>query len=221
MSFISDAVNFVLHVDKFLTYLIQVFGNWTYVILFAIVFCETGLVVTPFFPGDSLLFVAGALASSGSLDILFLFLTFCAAAIIGDTVNYWIGSFIGPRLFKSEKSRIFKKEYLERTHDFFEKYGGNAIILGRFVPVIRTFAPFVAGIGKMRYRKFLAYNVVGGVAWVSLFLLAGYYFGTLQIVRDNLSYVIIAIILVSFIPPVAEFLKHWRKSGNKTVKQGK
>lgn len=220
MSLASDIVNFVLHVDKFIIFLIQTFGLWTYVILFLVIFSETGLLVAPFFPGDSLLFTSGAFAAEGSLNILLLLATLSLAAVAGDTVNYWIGNSLGPRLFRSEKSRIFKKEYLERTHNFYEKYGAKTIILARFVPVIRTFAPFVAGIGKMRYRKFLAYNVIGGVAWVTLFLLAGYYLGSFQIVKDNLSPVIIGIIVVSFIPAIVELARHERRR-RKTVKSEK
>lgn len=224
MSLANDILNFVLHVDKFIIFLIQAFGLWTYVILFLVIFSETGLVVAPFFPGDSLLFTSGTFAAQGSLNILILLAALIVAAVAGDTVNYWIGNVLGPRLFRNEKSRIFRKEYLERTHDFYERHGAKTIILARFIPVIRTFAPFVAGIGKMRYRKFLAYNVVGGVAWVSLFLLAGYFFGGFQIVKDNLSPVIIGIIIVSFIPVIVEFARHQRRKRKEkanAVKSGK
>ena len=221
MSIINDFINLVLHLDQFLGTIIQQFGIWTYLILFLIIFAETGLVVAPFFPGDSLIFVSGALAASNLLNVGLLFVVLALAAIIGDTVNYWIGNFIGPRIFRQKNARFFKKEYLERTHDFYERHGGKTIVLARFIPVIRTFAPFVAGIGKMRYRKFLAYNVIGGIAWVSLFLLAGFYFGTLQVVKDNLSIVIIAIILISLIPAVTELIHQKRKERKKAVKVAK
>jgi len=211
MSIITDFINFVLHLDQSLGAIIQQFGPWTYVILFAIVFCETGLVVAPFFPGDSLIFVSGAFAASGLLNIELLFITLSLAAIIGDTVNYWIGHFVGPKVFAQEKSRFFKKEYLKRAHDFYEKHGGKAIIIARFVPIIRTFAPFVAGIGEMSYRRFIAYNIIGGVGWVAAFLLGGYYFGNLQVVKDNLSLTAIVIIIISFIPAIVEFLSHRKK----------
>ena len=211
MSIITDFINFVLHLDQSLGAIIQQFGPWTYVILFAIVFCETGLVVAPFFPGDSLIFVSGAFAASGLLNIELLFITLSLAAIIGDTVNYWIGHFVGPKVFAQEKSRFFKKEYLKRAHDFYEKHGGKAIIIARFVPIIRTFAPFVAGIGEMSYRRFIAYNIIGGVGWVAAFLLGGYYFGNLQVVKDNLSLTAVIIIIVSFIPAIVEFLSHRKK----------
>jgi membrane-associated protein len=211
MSIITDFINFVLHLDQSLGAIIQQFGPWTCVILFAIIFCETGLVVAPFFPGDSLIFVSGAFAASGLLNIELLFITLSLAAIIGDTVNYWIGHFVGPKVFAQEKSRFFKKEYLKRAHDFYEKHGGKAIIIARFVPIIRTFAPFVAGIGEMSYRRFIAYNIIGGVGWVAVFLLGGYYFGNLQVVKDNLSLTAIIIIIVSFIPAIVEFLSHRKK----------
>jgi len=211
MSIITDFINFVLHLDQSLGAIIQQFGPWTYVILFAIIFCETGLVIFPFFPGDSLIFVSGAFAASGLLSIELLFITLSLAAIIGDTVNYWIGHFVGPKVFTQEKSRFFKKEYLKSAHDFYEKHGGKAIIIARFVPVIRTFAPFVAGIGEMSYRRFIAYNIIGGVGWVAVFLLGGYYFGNLQVVKDNLSLTAIVIIIVSFIPVIVEFLSHRKK----------
>ena len=208
---IADFINFVLHLDQSLGAIIQQFGPWTYVILFVIIFCETGLVVAPFFPGDSLIFVSGTFAASGLLNLEFLFIILSLAAIIGDTVNYWIGHFVGPKIFTQEKSRFFKKEYLKRAHDFYEKHGGKTIIIARFIPVIRTFAPFVAGIGEMSYRRFIIYNIVGGVGWVAIFLLGGYYFGNLQIVKDNLSLTTVIIIIISFIPAILEFLSHRKK----------
>jgi len=211
MTLIEDFINFILHLDQSLGAIIQQFGPWTYVILFAIIFCETGLVVAPFFPGDSLIFVSGTLAASGLLNVELLFIVFSVAAIIGDTVNYWIGHFLGPKVFTQEKSRLFKKEYLKKAHEFYKKHGGKAIVLARFVPVIRTFAPFVAGIGEMSYRRFIIYNIVGGIGWVAIFLSGGYYLGNLQIVKDNLSLVAIGIIIVSLIPAIVEFLSHRKK----------
>jgi membrane-associated protein len=208
MDLISKIIDFVLHLDTHLNALIQTYGFWTHLILFAVIFCETGLVVTPFLPGDSLLFAAGTFAASGSLKIGWLFLMLAAAAVLGDSVNYWIGKIIGPKVFQKENSRIFKKQYLDRTHRFYEKYGAETIILARFVPIVRTFAPFVAGIGKMTYAKFLSYNVIGGVLWVALFTFGGYFFGNIPFVRKNFSLVIIAIILISLLPIVYEFLKH-------------
>jgi membrane-associated protein len=211
MEFLKSVVDFVLHLDTHLNAIIQSYGFWTHLILFAVVFCETGLVVTPFLPGDSLLFAAGTFAASGSLKIGWLFLLLAAAAVLGDTVNYWIGKIIGPKVFQKENSRIFKKAYLDRTHQFYEKYGAETIIIARFVPIVRTFAPFVAGIGKMTYGKFLSYNVIGGVLWVALFTFGGYFFGNLPFVKKNFSLVIFAIIFISLLPMVYEFLKHRKK----------
>ncbi len=201
-------IEFFLHLDQYLDIIIQQYGIWTYLILFLIIFLETGLVVTPFLPGDSLLFAAGALAAKG-LSVPVLIVLLAAAAILGDTVNYWIGSFLGPKVFRKKHSLIFHKEYLDRTHAFYEKYGAKTIVLARFVPIIRTFAPFVAGIGKMQYSKFLTYNVLGGIFWVALLVLAGHFFGTIPIVKENFELVILGIIIVSLIPIVIEFLKHW------------
>lgn len=211
MEFMAKAVDFVLHLDKYLNGLIQAFGIWTYLVLFAVIFLETGLVVTPFLPGDSLIFAAGAFAAAGSLQVGWLFLILTAAAVLGDTANYWIGKKIGPKVFTKENSRVFKKEYLDRTHRFYEKYGTETIIIARFVPIVRTFAPFVAGIGRMSYAKFLSYNVIGGIGWVALFTFGGYFFGNIPFVRDHFTLVIIAIILISLIPVLWEFLKHRRE----------
>jgi membrane-associated protein len=185
---------------------IKDYGTWTYLILFVIVFCETGLVVTPFLPGDSLLFAAGAVAARGSLEAAWLLVLLSAAAIVGDTVNYWIGNYIGPRAFSGE-IRFLKQEYLDRTHRFYEKYGGKTIILARFVPIIRTFAPFVAGIGTMSYGRFIAYNFIGGIAWVAAFVWFGYFFGSIPWVQDHFAAVVAAIIVISVMPMVVEFLK--------------
>jgi membrane-associated protein len=198
-----------LHLDKNLTAIIAQFGPFTYVLLFAIIFCETGLVVTPFLPGDSLLFVAGSLAAFGSLDIFVLFVTLALAAILGDSVNYWIGSMLGRRVFH-EKSRFFKMEYLVKTEKFYEKYGGKTIILARFMPIVRTFAPFVAGIGHMNYKWFFSYNVIGGLLWVGMFLFGGYFFGNIPIIKNNFEVSIFVIIGVSVLPGVIEYIKHKR-----------
>jgi membrane-associated protein len=211
---VSKVVDFVLHLDAHLSALIQHYGLWTYVILFVVIFCETGLVVTPFLPGDSLIFAAGTFAARGDLNVLGLFLVLSAAAVLGDSANYWIGKVIGPKVFQKENSRIFKKAYLDRTHNFYEKYGAETIIIARFVPIVRTFAPFVAGIGRMSYGKFLSYNIIGGVGWVALFTFGGYFFGNIPFVRRNFSLVIIAIILISLVPAAVEFLRH-RKAERK------
>ena len=211
MEFLSKVIDFIIHLDTHLSDLIQTYGLWTYLILFVVIFCETGLVVTPFLPGDSLIFAAGTFAARGDLKVGWLFLVLAAAAVIGDTVNYWIGKIIGPKIFHKEKTRFFKKEYLDRTHEFYEKYGAETIIIARFVPIIRTFAPFVAGIGRMSYLKFISYNVIGGVGWVAIFTFGGYFFGNIPFVKNNFSIVIIAIILISLVPAVVEFLKHRKK----------
>lgn len=203
---IVDLINFIIHLDQNLSLIIQKYGPMTYLILFLIIFGETGFVVTPFLPGDSLIFIAGAFASNGSLNIVWLFILFTLAAIIGDTVNYWIGHFLGPKVFRKKDSRFFKKEYLDDASKFYEKHGGKTIVLARFIPIIRTFAPFVAGIGKMAYGRFIVYNILGGVVWVALFLFGGYFFGSLPIVKENLTLIIFAIIFVSLIPAAVKFL---------------
>jgi len=205
MELIAWFVDFVLHLDRHLVELVTQYQFWTYAILFAIVFCETGLVVTPFLPGDSLLFAAGAFAARGSLDVATLFFMLVLAAIIGDSVNYSIGRYLAPRMEKG--LRFVKHEHLERTHAFYEKYGGITIVLARFMPIIRTFAPFVAGIGAMEYHRFILYNVAGGLLWVSLFVFAGYFFGNIPAVADNFTYVIMAIIFVSILPAIIEFAR--------------
>jgi membrane-associated protein len=216
MEFLSRLLDFVLHLDKHLSSLIQTYGIWTYLILFVIIFLETGLVVTPFLPGDSLLFAAGTFAAAKALNVLWLLIILSAAAIFGDTVNYWIGHFVGPRVFHQDKSRFFKKEHLDRTHRFYEKYGAETIIIARFVPIIRTFAPFVAGIGRMSYWKFISYNVIGGIGWVAFFVFGGYFFGNIPFIKRNFGLVIIAIIIVSTIPAVVEFCRHRRASRRQT-----
>jgi len=200
-------VDFFLHLDKHLAEVIRGYGTWTYALLFAIVFLETGLVVTPFLPGDSLLFAAGSFAALGALDPWLLFLLLSAAAILGDTVNYGIGHYLGPKVFDFPRSRFFNPDHLRQTHEFYEKYGGKTIIIARFVPIVRTFAPFVAGIGAMSYLRFIAYNVVGGVLWVATCLGAGYFFGNLPFVKQNFSVVILAIVVISVLPALIEVLR--------------
>lgn len=206
--------DFILHLDEQLTNLINLFGPLTYVILFLIIFAETGLVVTPFLPGDSLLFVIGAFAGTGFLNIWVIYITLLAAAILGDTVNYWAGHHLGPKVFRQENSRFFKKEYLERTEKFYEKHGGKTIILARFIPIIRTFAPFVAGVGKMRYLTFLSFNIIGGFIWITTLTFAGYFFGGLPFVKNNFEYAVILIIIVSLLPVFIEYLKHKKVKAN-------
>lgn len=218
MEIISYFIDLILHLDEHLSSIIQNYGTWTYLILFAIIFMETGLVVTPFLPGDSLLFAAGTFASpalGSALNIGLLWVLLVAAAIIGDTVNYWIGHYIGPRAFSGE-IRFLKKDYLDRTHEFYEKHGGKTIILARFVPIVRTFAPFVAGVGEMKYGRFLTYNVVGAILWVSIFTLGGYYFGNLPFVKENFSLVVVAIIIISVLPAVYEIVKDRLNKQSKT-----
>ncbi len=218
MDFIMQIVDFILHVDKYLDMIIAAVGNWTYVVLFIIVFIETGLVVTPFLPGDSLLFAAGAFAARGAFDVILLYALMAVAAVLGDTANYWIGHFIGPRVFTT-KSRLFKKEYLDRTQAFYEKHGGKTIFLARFIPIIRTFAPFVAGVGKMTYGHFITYNIVGGIVWTAVFIFGGYFFGNLPFVEKNFSLVIIAIIVISVLPAVYEAIKTRRQPAKPTAEE--
>ena len=206
MDLLRDIVDLFLHLDDHLSQVISRYGVWTHLILFLIVFAETGLVITPFLPGDSLLFAAGTFAALGALDLWMMVALLIAAAIIGDTVNYWVGAWIGPRAF-SGRVRWLRQDYLERTHAFYEKHGGKTIILARFVPIIRTFAPFVAGVGAMSYGKFITYNVVGAVLWVGLFVLGGYYFGNIPVVRQNFTLVILAIIALSVLPILIEAYK--------------
>ena len=206
MEFILQLIDIFIHLDEYLGEVIRNYGLWTYGLLFLIIFMETGLVVTPFLPGDSLLFAAGTFAALGDLNVWVMFVLLSFAAVLGDTVNYWIGHYIGPRAFSGEV-RFLKKEYLDRTHAFYEKHGGKTIILARFVPIVRTFAPFVAGVGAMSYGKFISYNVIGGIAWVAIFTFMGYFFGNLPFVRDNFSFVVIAIIIISVMPAVYEIIR--------------
>jgi membrane-associated protein len=206
MDFVRSVVDFFLHLDEHLNQIVTTYGVWTHLILFAIVFAETGLVVTPFLPGDSLLFAAGALAALGSLDLWLLVVLLIGAAILGDSVNYWVGAWIGPRAF-SGNVRFLRKDYLERTSAFYEKHGGKTIILARFVPIIRTFAPFVAGVGAMSYPRFIVYNIIGAVLWVGLFVPLGYFFGNMPTVKNNFSLVIFAIIGISVMPIAVEMFR--------------
>lgn len=207
MEFLQTFIDLVLHLDKHLAFLVQNYGVWIYAILFLIIFAETGLVVTPFLPGDSLLFVAGTLAALGGMDVRWLMATLIVAAILGDTVNYWVGQFAGPKLFRRDDSRLLNKAHLARTQQFFARHGGKTIVLARFIPIVRTFAPFVAGMGRMAYPRFLAYNVAGAVFWVVSFVLGGYFFGNLPAVKQNLSWVLLAIIVISLMPVAVEY---WR-----------
>ena len=209
MAFVKQLIDLFLHLDQYLDTVIRQYGVWTYGILFAVIFVETGLVIMPFLPGDSLLFAAGTFAALGSLNIWYVVGLLMIAAVLGDTVNYSIGQYLGDRAYNI---KWIKKEYLDKTHAFFEKHGGKAIFLARFVPIVRTFAPFVAGIGKMSYSYFITYNFVGGIVWVALFTFAGYFFGTIPFVRDNFELVIIAIIFISILPMVYEWWKSRREA---------
>ncbi len=213
MSVIMKIIDFILHIDGYLNDIITRFGNWTYALLFLVIFMETGFVVTPFLPGDSLLFAAGTFAAMGALNPLIIFILMSIAAFAGDTVNYWVGHAIGDRAFTGE-IKWLKKEYLDRTHRFFEKHGGKTIFLARFVPIVRTFAPFVAGVSKMTYGYFISYNIFGGIVWVGLFTFAGYFFGNIPLVRNNFEIVIVVIVLISLVPMLVEWLKA-RSTGKK------
>ena len=212
MGLIGSAWDLLMHLDRHLSAVIQDYGIWTYLILFLIVFCETGLVVTPILPGDSLLFAVGTFAAVGALDLILVLLLLGAAAVAGDTVNYAIGYRVGPRVFRKEGVRFLNRDYLERTHQFYERHGSKTIVIARFVPIIRTFAPFVAGIGRMTYARFVLYNIAGGILWISSLVLGGYAFGNVPVVRRNFSLVIFAIIVVSIMPGVIEVLRQRRRS---------
>lgn len=206
MDFVAEIFSYILHLDKHLATLIENYGTFTYIIFFIIIFCETGLVVTPFLPGDSLLFAAGTFCALGSLDIHLLALILIISAILGDTVNYWIGNKFGESILS--KNKFIKQEHLIKTQKFYEKHGGKTIVLARFVPIIRTFAPFVAGIGKMHYPKFLSFNVIGGIVWVVIFTYGGYFFGNIPIIKNNFTLTIMAIIILSITPGIIEFIRH-------------
>ncbi|MCK9362567.1 MAG: DedA family protein [Syntrophales bacterium] len=209
-------IDIFLHLDRHLADVLQYFGSWTYLVIFLIIFCETGLVVTPILPGDSLLFGLGAFAANpylkGPLTVELLFIILSLAAIAGDSVNYAIGHYLGPKVFQKADGRFFKKAYLEKTHQFYEKHGGKTIIIARFMPIIRTFAPFVAGIGRMSYSRFISYNVIGGISWISLFIFGGYFFGNISFVKDNFTLVIISIIIISVLPGAIEYFRQRRKT---------
>jgi membrane-associated protein len=209
---LSGFIDVVLHLDKYLQWLGAHYGQWIYLILFLVIFCETGLVVTPFLPGDSLLFVAGAVAAGGAMHVYTLFAVLVAASFLGDNTNYWIGRVVGPRLFNRRGSRWLRPEHLQRTHAFYAKHGGKTVLIARFVPIVRTFAPFVAGMGHMHYRRFLAYSVGGALLWIGLLVFAGYFFGNLAIVRENLSAVIVLIVLISIMPGIVEVLRNRARS---------
>jgi membrane-associated protein len=217
MDLVHWFVDFFLHLDRHLAEVIQAYGTWTYALLFAIVFLETGFVVTPFLPGDSLLFAAGSFAALGALDVRILFGLLVAAAVLGDNLNYAIGRYLGPKVFHYERSRFFNPDHLHKTHRFYERYGVKTIIIARFVPIVRTFSPFVAGIGAMSYPRFLAFDVMGGFLWVGVCLFAGYFFGNLPFVRKNFSLVILAIIAISLMPAVVEYLRHRREAKRPAV----
>lgn len=201
-------MDIVVHFDEYLYAIVQQCGGWSYVLLFLVIFAETGLVITPFLPGDSLLFIVGTFAAVGCLDIVPLSITLASAAVIGDSVNYAIGKFFGMRILRKFEGRFIKKEHIEKTHRFYEKYGGTTIVIARFVPIVRTFAPFVAGIGTMTYSRFFLYNVVGGLLWVSVFILGGFYFGNIPAVKENFSIVVFLIIILSIMPPAIEAIRH-------------
>ena len=211
MEVISSFFNLLTHLDQHLLLLLQNYGGWVYLILFLIIFCETGLVVTPFLPGDSLLFVTGTLAATGALNVQGVALLLMAASFSGDNTNYWIGRYLGPKVFRKEQSRFFNYYYLEKTRSFYEKHGGKTILIARFIPIIRTFAPFVAGIGRMRYLRFVLYSLGGSVFWISFFVFGGFYFGNVPLVKQNLTAFIILIIFVSILPGVIEFLRSRRR----------
>lgn len=210
MEFLTEIINVFLHIDKYLGLVIENFGNWSYLILFVIIFIETGVVIMPFLPGDSLVFACGAFAALGHFNPLILFVVMVSASIIGDNVNYAIGKYLGPKIFSKENVKLLNKEHLDKTHKFYEKHGGKTIIFAKFMPIIRTFAPFVAGIGKMSYMKFLMYNITAALCWITTFLFLGYFFGTMPVVQNNFMYVIIAIVLISFAPAVITFIKSKR-----------
>ena len=201
-------IEIIFHIDKYLDIVIKNFGNWSYLLLFIIIFGETGLVIAPLLPGDSLLFAVGTFSALGSLNLFWLLIILSAAAIIGDSVNYAFGKFLGKKIIQKGNNHFFKKEYLDRTHKFYEKHGGKTIILARFLPIIRTFAPFVAGVGAMSYGKFFIYNVIGGLLWVAIFVLGGYYFGNIPVIRENFFITILVIIAISVVPVAIEFWKH-------------
>lgn len=211
MELIKDFIDFILHLDTHLVELVSRYGTFSYAILFAIIFCETGLVVTPFLPGDSLLFAVGALSAKGALDVYTVGFLLMLAAIIGDSTNYWIGYFVGPKVFRSERSRWFNRAHLDRTNAFYEKYGVKTVVIARFMPIVRTFAPFVAGIGRMYYPRFLFFSILGSILWIGLFVAAGYLFGNIPVVKRNFTLVVLVIIFLSILPALIEVLRARRE----------
>ena len=211
MELITSFIDVVLHLDRYLQWVVTNYGTWIYLILFLVIFCETGLVVTPFLPGDSLLFVAGAVAAGGGMDIHTLFGVLALASFLGDNTNYWIGRFVGPRIFSREGSRWLNPAHLKRTQDFYHRHGGKTVLIARFVPLVRTFAPFVAGLGRMLYPRFVGYAFAGAILWIGSLTYAGYFFGNLRIIKENLSFVIIGIVLLSITPGVVEYLRNRRR----------
>jgi membrane-associated protein len=212
MDWLHTILDFILHIEVHLDYIITHYHSWTYIFLFLIVFSETGLVIFPFLPGDSLLFAIGAFAARGSFDVMTIGLTLLCAAILGDTVNYAAGKFIGPKIFSKEDSLFLSKKHLKKAHDFYEKHGTKTIILARFVPIVRTFAPFVAGIGEMTYKKFISFSLIGGVCWIFSFIPLGYFFGNLPYIQRNFKFVMLAIMVISVLPAIIEFIREKRKS---------
>lgn len=210
MELLASFIDIVLHLDVHLLAIMQTYGMWIYAILFMIIFCETGLVVMPFLPGDSLLFVVGALCGVDALEIQLVLPLLIAASFSGDSTNYWIGRLVGMRLVKRANSRFLKHEHLEKTHMFYKKHGGKAILFARFLPIVRTFAPFVAGIGLMRYRTFILFSALGSIAWISFFTLGGYFLGNISVVKNNLTLMVVIVIVISFLPALREFIKHRR-----------
>ena len=215
-TFLLTFVDIILHLDVHLKTIIETYDLWTYAFLFLVIFCETGLIITPFLPGDSLLFAAGAFAALGSLNIALVFLIILMAAVLGDYINFNVGKYLGPRIFKKEKSIFFNKEYLAHTEKFYEKHGKKTIIAARFIPIIRTFAPFVAGMGKMNEVIFALYNIAGALLWCIILILGGYFFGNIPLIKENFNWVIIGIIIISFLPVVKEILHSWWKKEKTT-----
>lgn len=217
MELLTEFIDIILHLDRHLNWLIQNYENWIYLILFLIIFCETGLVITPFLPGDSLLFVAGTIAASGAMDVQFLVILLMLAAFSGDNTNYWIGRYLGPKIFTRTDSRILNRKHLEKTNRFYEKHGGKTIIFARFLPIFRTYVPFVAGIGRMVYTRFMTYSALGSFFWINSFIFGGYFFGNVPIVKNNLSFFILGIVLISVIPGIIQFTRNWleKRKANK------
>jgi len=218
LELLTEFIDIILHLDRHLIWLIQNYENWIYLILFLIIFCETGLVITPFLPGDSLLFVSGAIAANGVMDVQYLVILLMLAAFSGDNTNYWIGRYLGPRIFNRTESRLLNRKHLERTNRFYKKHGGKTIIFARFLPIFRTFAPFVAGIGRMFYTRFMTYSAFGSILWINFFIFGGYFFGNVPIVKNNLSFFILGIVIISIIPGIVEFIRNWIESSGESKK---